>query len=83
MSTKKLSEGEKLFCEWQLGMTGSFFSKLIEAIMIADSGNLEKLYESFPDLVDTVSKYQNVAGFWDDLKSRYEQQENVTGKIHW
>lgn len=71
-----INEGEKIFCEWQLGQTGGFFKHLIEAIIRADSTNMEKLSKSFPDLVAAVNCYQNVEGYWEDLKRRYEQEYN-------
>jgi hypothetical protein len=78
-----MNEGEKLFCEWQRGMTGKFYSFLIEAMLRADGENIHKLEVVYPELTNAVVSYQTVTGYWDDLKTRYEKQFNKGGKLSW
>ena len=62
-----ISEAEKTFCEYQLGMSGSFTRLLIEAMMIADPENMDRLSRGFPDLCMVVYQYQNDKGYWEQL----------------
>ncbi len=54
---------------------GSFIRSLIDAIMRADTLNMQKLYLGFPEYVDAVKAYQsgsNMAGERVDIFADYE-----------
>ena len=72
----ELNKGEKKFCEFQLGMTGDFFTALIKAMFLADVNNVRKLKLAFPEVMATVKQYQNMEGYWSDLKDRWNFQTN-------
>lgn len=77
---KNLTEAEFLFCKFQYRMEGSFFTRLIEAIMKADRPNTEKLRLGFPELVEVVWKYQHMAGYWEDLEERWKNYYTIKDK---
>ena len=45
------TEGEKFIVEWQFRLLGDFKTALIDAIKLADEGNLDRLELGFPDEV--------------------------------
>ena len=54
---------------------GSFVNSLIDAIMRADTQNMQKLHLGFPEYVDAVKAYQsgtNMAGETVDIYAEYE-----------
>jgi hypothetical protein len=44
--------GEKMIIRWQFRMLGDFETPLLEAIALADAGNLMSLRMGFPEIVD-------------------------------
>lgn len=51
IQSERFTKPEKFIVKWQFGMLGDFQSALIEAIKLADEGNLSRLAEGFPDEV--------------------------------
>ncbi len=64
----KLDDSEIFIVKWQYRMLGDFGKALIEAIMRADDGNLEKLDLGFPDEVRGYIKYARLPGWWTMAK---------------
>jgi len=73
MPRMELTKGEIKFCEYQRGMTGSFFTKLFEAMTVSDGENLEKLKKAFPEEVASYIRYRDEDGYWPWLKKTYEE----------
>lgn len=69
----KLTEAEILFLNYQLDMTGGFYTKLISAILSADQQNMAKIKLAYPDLVKVVHKYRNDATYANDLTRRWNE----------
>lgn len=70
------NSGEVKLCEFQLGMTGSFFKSLFNAMFIADSQNLNKLAKAFPEEAEAVKRFMSEPGYWENLKDRYINMNN-------
>jgi hypothetical protein len=49
---------------------------LFKAILSADFGNQYKLSFGFPDEVEVVKRYQNEGGYWEQLQSKFNNNEN-------
>jgi hypothetical protein len=76
-----ISQAEMEFMYFQAGTAGSFTESLIRTIMKADRHNTEKLRLGFPELTSVVYRYQNEAGYWEDLSSRWKNaHSNVVSK---
>ena len=54
-----MNQSEEKLCEWQLKMTGDFFTLLINAMMRADTTNSARLMMGFPELMGTIFRYKN------------------------
>ena len=50
----------------------SFFGLLIRAMYKADIENLRKLSQGFPELAETVARWQTEEGYADKLISAYD-----------
>ena len=53
-----MTDSERKLCEWQLGLTGDFYTQLINAAMRADSNNFERLKLGFPELMEAIYLYK-------------------------
>ena len=62
-----MNQSEKKLCEWQLQMTGDFFTLLINAMMRADISNQAKLMLAYPELMGTIIRYKNESGYYQKL----------------
>lgn len=62
-----ITEAERQFCMYKLGMEGSFFTSLIETMFRADIGNLALLSRAYPDLTEVVRRFRNEVGYWEQL----------------
>lgn len=72
MQTKPvLSEAEILFCHYKMGLAGSGFTALIEAIWKLDRINRAKIALGYPELVEVCNRYNDEIGYWENLQARY------------
>ena len=70
-----ITQAEKEFMYYKLGMAGSFRSALYDAYFKADSSNSQKLESVFPDL-EICRRYRGESGYWEDLCTRWNQKNN-------
>jgi len=63
-----LTPGEQFIIKWQYNALGGFERTLIEAIMAADGGNLQRLWMGFPNEVSAFRNYSEVDGWWEKVK---------------
>lgn len=73
MGYSDLNEAERFVFEWQKGMLGSFKTALADTICLADLGNQAKIAQGFPDEVLGIQKFQNEAGWWENVKNKGER----------
>ncbi|MCW3134539.1 MAG: hypothetical protein N2V78_09455 [Methanophagales archaeon] len=66
-----MNTGERRLCEWQFGLSGSFFRSLFNAISVADRENLTKLERAFPDEVKAYKRFAYEVGYWERLSEEY------------
>jgi hypothetical protein len=66
-----VTEAEREFCFFKLGLSGSFMTSLIDTAFKADIHNQYKLAKGFPELMEVVMKYQTERGYWQDLVKRF------------
>lgn len=66
-----MNPGEKLLCEWQLRMTGGFFTKLFELMTVADDQNFARLSAGFPLEAQALWRFKNEDGYWPQLLAEY------------
>lgn len=69
-----LNNGEINLIHWQKHGSGSFITKLFEAMRSADDTNLGRLGKGFPEEVEAFNRYRKEGGYWDDLQSRFEHE---------
>ena len=69
-----MNQSEEKLCEWQLKMTGDFFTLLINAMMRADTTNSAKLMMGFPELMGTVHRYKNEEGYYQKLCDEWNEK---------
>jgi hypothetical protein len=67
-----MTNGERDLCFFKKNMLGGFKTALFEAIFRADSRNKIKLSLGFPEEVLAVQKFQNEAGYWENLIKEFE-----------
>ena len=75
MSLDKLDKSELFIFQWQYRQLGHFRITLIEAIMLADDRNLEKLCLGFPDEVRGYINYARTPGWWEAVQLKAEKEE--------
>jgi len=66
-----LTSGEIKLCEYQKGMTGSFFTGLFKLMEIADGDNMERLQKAYPEHAKAFQRYRHEPGYWEALEKRY------------
>lgn len=66
-----LSNGEINLIHWQRRVSGSFTTKLFEAMCSADETNLRKLGEGFPEEAKAYKRYRDESGYWDAIQKEY------------
>ena len=69
-----LTNAEREFCFFKLGLAGSFMESLIETAFKADIHNQYKLAAGFPELMEVVMKYQTERGYWQALAKRFNEE---------
>ena len=67
MVDERFSDGDRELYFYLNGRSGSFTTKLFDAIILADSSNRMKLKQVFPEEVEAVEKLQNDAEFHSQL----------------
>jgi len=67
-----LTEAERDLYEWNNGMSSSFKTHLMNAISVADIGNMAKLAMAFPDHVRVFKSFKSKNGWWDALIDRIQ-----------
>lgn len=72
---ENITEAETEFMYVQLGTGGSFHTALVRCIMSADTINRLKLSLGFRETVEVVNRFQNEAGYWEDLQARWKLRE--------
>lgn len=72
-----LTEAEVKFMHYKLGILGSGFTALIEAIWRLDRINRAKIALGYPDLVAVCNRFNDEAGYWEDLQSRYRKSNEL------
>lgn len=71
-----LTETEELFMHYKLGMAGSGYTALIDAIFKLDTINRAKIALGFPELVAVCNRFNFELGYWEDLEKRWNQSIN-------
>ena len=69
-----ITNAEKEFCFFKLGLSGSFIESLINTAFRADIHNQHKLALGFPELIEVVIRYQTESGYWENLVERWNQE---------
>lgn len=71
-----VTPAEQMFCEFKLGINGSFFTSLIETMFLADRKNMVLLGKGFPELTDVVERYGREEKYYEDLVQRWNNNRN-------
>lgn len=69
-----VTEAEREFCYFKLGLSGSFMESLINTAFKADIHNQHKMSKGFPELMEVIMKYQSERGYWQDLVKRFNAE---------
>lgn len=69
-----VTNAEREFCFFKLGLAGSFMDSLINTAYKADIHNQYNLAKGFPEIMDVVMKYQREKGYWADLVERWNKE---------
>lgn len=72
MSELEITQGERNFYEYMIGNADKFYDSLFHAILLATAKQKKELAKAFPEEVACVGYYQNVEGYWVEIKSRIE-----------
>jgi len=73
---KKINTGERSLIQRHIHRDnqGGFERKLWELIEVADSTNLDRLAEGFPEHVAAYRAYSNTSGWWHELLARADAE---------
>ena len=69
------SRAERRLCDWQYQRSGSFFTKLFDAMTKADNINLGRLGEGFPEEVAAFRRFRDEKDYWSGIETRWEAGE--------
>jgi hypothetical protein len=69
-----VTDAEREFCFFKLGLSGSFMESLINTTFKADMNNQYKLSLGFPELIRVIQRYQSETGYWKDLVERFNKE---------
>lgn len=75
----KLTKGERNFYDFMVGEADKFYDSLFRTILIATAKNKQLLSKAFPEEVASVSYYQNIEGYWTQLRARIEEEKALKG----
>lgn len=70
----QVTKGEKHFYSFMTGNADKFYDSLFNTILTATAKQKKMLGKAFPEEVAAVEFYQNVEGYWKQLKIRIESQ---------
>ncbi len=73
----QLTDAEMLFMHYKLGIAGSGFTALIEAIFMLDRPNRAKIALGYPQLVAVCNRFNDERGYWEDLQSRWKESNQL------
>lgn len=65
-----LTRGEIKFIEYQLGMTGAFYTGLFELFWKADRFNSDRLMLAFPEEIEAAWKFSNEPDWWENISKK-------------
>lgn len=66
----KEAEADRILLDDILGIGGSFYTKIIDAMWSAHFKYKERLVVAFPELI-SVFRYMNEEDFWEEFKKKY------------
>jgi hypothetical protein len=69
-----INDGERSLYRWQRGVMGGFESALWDVILRADTTNLRRLAQGFPEHVAAYHNFAHKSGWWAALAERIEQE---------
>jgi hypothetical protein len=76
-----MTKYEIIFCEFQKGRAGFFYTSLITAMFHASDNNLYELAKAYPELCDIIKKFRTEPGYSEKLLSEYNNsRENFDKK---
>lgn len=64
------AESDRVLLDWILGIGGSFYTKIIDAMGSAHHIYKEQLVRAFPEL-KSVFRYMTEPGYWEDFRRKY------------
>lgn len=70
-----LTNGERNFYDYMVGRADKFYDSLFHTILSATAQNKKQLSKAFPEEVASVGFYQNVEGYWTQLRDRIEEEQ--------
>lgn len=82
MEETKVTEAEQMFCLYKLGLEGSFVTALIDAIFKADTFNRIKISLGFPDIVEVCNRYNHEKDYWQNLVTKWNNQNQGHHKLY-
>jgi len=77
----ELTKGEQFIYDWQYLQFEkcSFNGYLSEAMSVADSGNLQALWQGFPEEADAMDNFHHKKGWWDMVQFIANGTDKETG----
>lgn len=64
------AEADRVLVDWILGIGGSFYMKIIDAMSSAHHLYKEQLVRAFPEL-KSVFLYMTEPGYWEEFRDKY------------
>lgn len=64
------AKADRILLDNILGIGGSFYTKIIDAMWSAHFKYKERLVVAFPELI-SVFRYMNEEGFWEEFRKKY------------
>ena len=74
---KIVTDAERIFCMYKLGLEGSGMTALINAIFALDTDNRAKVGKGFPELVEVVNRFNFETGYYKDLTERWNEESHL------
>lgn len=75
---------ESFVLRWQFPQyfpSGQFFTKMCEALILADETQLSYLAEGYPHWVGGLKTYRYHPGWWDSLKNRAKEEGLLPAQV--
>lgn len=66
----KEAEADRILLDNILGIGGSFYTKIIDAMWSAHPLYKQKLVDAFPELI-SIYRYITEPGYWEEFKKKY------------